>query len=160
MNAGLHERARMLIALSGPEGLSAEDQGWLAAHMESCTLCREFAENSRETIRALRTVSVTADSNLVSATQKRVRQRALELQRQQERLWVIWVCSVAVTLGTLFTTALLWGGFVWLGQQTRLVDPIWQIGFMALGMMPAIVAGIVLLARGTYMADHNGSLHG
>jgi len=27
---------------------------------------------------------------------------------------------------------------------------------VALGLMPAIVAGILLLARGTYLADHNG----
>lgn len=155
MNQDLHERARMLIALSGPDGLAADEQAWLAAHLDSCASCREFAENSRETIRMLRLISVTADSDLVSATRQRVRRRTLELQRQQERLWVIWVCCIAVTLGTVFTTALLWGGFAWLGQQARFSDPVWQIGLITLGLMPAVVVGIVLLARGTYMADHN-----
>ena len=28
MNSDLHERARMLVALSGPEGLAAEEQSW------------------------------------------------------------------------------------------------------------------------------------
>jgi hypothetical protein len=88
----------------------------------------------------------------------RVRSRALELQRRQERLWVICVCCVAVTLVTAFTTAVLWRGFAWMGQQARLPSPVWQIGLMALDLMPAIVAGILLLARGTYLADHNGSL--
>jgi len=150
----------MLIALSGRDGVSAEEQAWLAAHLDSCASCRDFADNSAETIRTLRAVSVTAGSSLVAATQRRVRQRALEMQRQQERLWVIWVCCIAVTIGAAFTTALLWGGLTWLGQQARLRDPVWQIGLISLGLMPAIVTGIVLLARGTYMADHNGSWHG
>src|SRR2546427_7111255 len=71
----------------------------------------------------------------------RVRLRALELQRQQERLWVICVCCVAVTLGTAFTTAVLWRGLAWMGQQAQLPGPVWQIGLVALGLMPAIVAG-------------------
>jgi len=148
----------MLIALSGPEGISAAEQVWLAAHLDACASCRQFAENLRETVRALRAISVPAGGSLVSATQRLVRQRALELQRQQERLWVTWVCCAAVTLGTAFTTAVLWRGFAWMGQQARLPGPVWQIGLVALGLMPAIVAGIVLLARGTYLADHNGSL--
>ena len=160
MKTDLHERARMLVALSGSDGLSPEEQGWLSSHLESCGSCRDFAESSRETIRAIRSVAVTASGSLVSATQKRVRQRAMELQRQQERLWVVWVCCIAVTLGTGFTTALLWGGLAWLGEQARLSNPLWQLGVMTLGLMPAIVAGLVLLARGTYMADHNGSFHG
>ena len=108
-------------------------------------------------VRTLRSLPLAADSRLVRATQMRVRQRALELQRQQERLWVICVCCVAVTLGTAFTTAVLWRGLAWMGQQARLPGPVWQIGLVALGLMPAIVAGILLLARGTYLADHNGS---
>ena len=160
MKTDLHERARRLIALSGRDGVSPEEQGWLAAHLESCASCREFGDNSRETIRALRALSVTAGSDLVTATQRRVRQRALQLQRQRERFWVIWVCCIAVTLGTLFTTALFWGGLTWLGQEARLRDPVWQIGLISFGLIPAIVTGIVLLARGTYMADHNASFHG
>jgi hypothetical protein len=45
-----------------------------------------------------------------------------------------------------------------MGQQAQLPGPVWQIGLLALGLMPAIVAGILLLARGTYLADRNGSL--
>jgi predicted anti-sigma-YlaC factor YlaD len=51
-----HERARQLIALSGPEALSAADRredqpsnAWLAAHLEACASCRAFAENAAET---------------------------------------------------------------------------------------------------------------
>ena len=59
-NNDAHERARKLIALAGPEALSAADQlslpaqssnAWLAAHLETCASCRAFAENAAEMIR-------------------------------------------------------------------------------------------------------------
>jgi predicted anti-sigma-YlaC factor YlaD len=147
-----------LIALG--EALSDAQQAWLRGHFDECEACRHYAEAANAVVRTLRSLPVAADSRLVRATQMRVRQRALELQRQQERLWVICVCCIAVTLGTAFTTAVLWRGLAWMGQQARLSAAVWQIGLVALGLMPAIVAGILLLARGTYLADHKGSFQG
>ena len=155
MTRNAHDEARELIALG--EGFSDAQQAWLRSHLDQCEACRHYAEAANRAVRTLRSLPLAADSRLVRATQMRVRQRALELQRQQERLWVICVCCVAVTLGTAITTAVLWRGFAWMGQQARLPGPVWQIGLAALGLMPAIVAGILLLARGTYLADHNGS---
>jgi predicted anti-sigma-YlaC factor YlaD len=156
MTRNTHDEAQQLIALG--EGLSDAQQAWLRDHLDECEACRHYAEAVNGVVRTLHSVPFAADSRLVRATQMRVRARALELQRQQERLWVICVCCVAVTLGTAFTTAVLWRGFAWMGQQARLPGPVWQIGLLALGLMPAIVAGILLLAQGTYLADHNGSL--
>ena len=165
MNADLanndpHERARMLIALSGPEGVSNEQHSWLAAHLESCPECRGFSENARETIHALRATPITAGAHLVSATQMRVRQRALELQRQQERVWVVSVCCAAVTLCAVFTTAVFWFGFGWLGEQMRCSPPLWQASFALFSIMPAVLTAILLLARGTHLADRNGASQG
>jgi anti-sigma factor RsiW len=157
MNADSHERARMLIALSGPEEISSEEHSWLAAHLQSCEECRVFADNSSATIRSLRTIPITAGARLVSATQMRVRQRALELQRRQERIWVISICCAAVTLCTAFTTAVLWSGLAWAGLQARISPPVWQIPFTVFCLMPGLLAGILLLARGTHLADRNGS---
>src|SRR5207248_10759203 len=123
------------------EGLSDAQQAWLRAHLDRCETCRHYAEASNGVVGTLRSLPLAADSRLVRATQMRVCLRALELQRQQERLWVICVCCVAVTLGTAFTTAVLWRGLAWMGQQARLPGPVWQIGLVALGLMPAIVAG-------------------
>lgn len=160
MSSEVHERARRMIALSGPEGFSGAEQAWLGAHLESCAQCREFAERTGETIRALRAIPVTAGGSLVSATRARVRQHARQLQRRQEWLRVVWVCCAAVTLCTAVSTVLLWRGFAWIGQQARLSPPVWEIGFMVLCLMPALVTGILLLARGTYLADHEDSLQG
>ena len=156
MNPDVHERARLLVALSGPEEMSNADRSWLAGHMEVCASCREFAETTSETIRSLRASPITADGNLVAATRARVRQRAQELNRRQERLWVISICCAAVTIYTALSSAVLWWGLAWLGQQVRIASPVWEGGFIALSFMPAVLAGILLLARGTHLAEHNG----
>jgi hypothetical protein len=158
MTRNLHDEARELIALG--EGLSDAQQVWLRAHIDECEACGDYAEAANGVVRSLRSLPLAADSSLVRATQMRVRSRALELQRQHERLWVICVCCFAVTLSTAFTTAALWRGFAWMGQQARLSGPVWEMGLVALGLMPAIVAAILLLARGTYLADYDGSLRG
>jgi predicted anti-sigma-YlaC factor YlaD len=154
MTRSTHERAQELIALGEP--LLDAQQTWLRDHLQECADCGDYAEAAGRVVRALRSQPLAADSALVRATQMRVRQRVLELRRQQERLWVVCVCCAAVTLSTAFTTAVLWDGFAWMGQQARLSPPVWRIGLAALGWMPAIVTAILLLARGTYLADHDG----
>jgi predicted anti-sigma-YlaC factor YlaD len=162
MTQSTHEQAQELIALAGAndKDLSSGQQTWLRAHLEACAPCRNYAEAAGRVVRALRSQPMAADFALVRTTQMRVRSRALELRRQHERRWVICVCCVAVTLVTASTTAVLWRGFAWLGQQERLPGPVWQVGLLALGLMPAIVAAILMLARGTYWAHHNGSMQG
>jgi hypothetical protein len=71
---------------------------------------------------------------------------------------MIWVCCIAVTLGTVLPTAILWRGFAWIGQHAQLSVPLWQLGAVAFSLVPALVAGVALLPSGTYLADHNGSL--
>lgn len=159
-NEDVHERARTLIALSGPEALSPADQTWLSSHVETCDSCRAFADNARETIYALRAIPIAADRSLVSTTQMRVRRRALELQRQRERMWLVAVSCIAVTLCALLTSVVLWRGFAWLGERTQLDSSIWQVGFLVFCVSPALVVGVILLARDTHLSDHTGSYQG
>ena len=162
MSSGLHERARQMIALSGSESASTpelahDDRVWLRSHLESCPPCREFAESAGRTIQALRNIPLTVSGGLVSTTQMRVHQRAQEMRRQRERLWMVCVCCAAVTTSTAVTTAMLWHGFEWIGRQTQLSAPVWEGSFVVFYLMPAVLVGILLLAQGTYLADHNGS---
>lgn len=156
MSSDPHERARQLIALS--EEVSAAERTWLAAHLESCAVCGEFAESAGETIRSLRAIPITVSGSLLAKTRIRVRQRALELQHRRERLRAIWVCAAAVTFCTAFNTALLWRGFSWLSQRLSYSTPLFGLVFVALCLAPAIGTGIILLARGSHMADQNGSI--
>jgi len=157
MNTDPHERARLLIALSGTENVSNPERLGLAAHLKSCPSCRGFAESTGETLRSLRGIPITAGARLVSTTQMRVRERALELQLQQERFGVICACSAAVTLSSAVTAAVLWRALAWMGQLARLPAPVWEGGFVVIYLTPAVLVGILLLARGTFLADHNGS---
>jgi len=167
VNKDAHERARKLIALAGSEELSADrisDQpssnAWLAAHLETCASCRAFGENVGEAIRGLRAIPIAAERSLVSTTQMRVRRRALELQRQRERLLLVSVSCTAVALCALLSTVALWRGFEWLGERAQLASSVWQVGFLVFCMMPALVVGILLLAKGKHLADHTGSYTG
>jgi predicted anti-sigma-YlaC factor YlaD len=171
-NNDAHERARKLIALAGPEGLSVTDQlsdqrssnAWLAAHLETCAPCRAFAENAAETIHRLRAIPIAAERSLVSTTQARVRRRALELQRQREHRWLVSVSCAAVTLCALLSTFALWRGFEWLGDRAQVASSVWQVAFLVFCVMPALVTAILLLAKDREqdgrLADHAGSYHG
>jgi len=159
-NNNAHERARNLIALAGPEAFSGADQAWLAAHLETCASCRTFAENARETIHGLRAIPIAAERSLVSTTQIKVRRRAMELQRQRERLWLVSVSCTAVTLCALISAVALWRGFEWLGARAQLASSIWQVGFLVFCVTPALVAGVLLLARDTHWPGHTGSYEG
>jgi hypothetical protein len=44
-----------------------------------------------------------------------------------------------------------------MGQQARFPAPVWEGGFVLIYLTPAVLAGILLLARGTFLADHNRS---
>jgi len=147
VNADVHERARMLIA-------TREENSWLASHLESCASCREFAANAGEAIRALRTIPIAAGWDLVSTTQMRVRQRARDLQLRQDRLWAVWLSCAAVTLIAGLTMAALWSGLAWIGERISLAAPVWQMCFVVLSLMPTVFTGILLLARGTHLADN------
>jgi predicted anti-sigma-YlaC factor YlaD len=154
MSADLHERARRLIALAGPE------ETWLTAHLESCAACRGFVEDSAEAIHAIRATSVMAERSLVAATRLRVRQRARELQREQERLLATWVCCVAVTLCTVVSTAALWWGCAWIGQQARISAAVWETCLLSFCLTPALLVAVLLLARGTHWVDGNDGFSG
>jgi predicted anti-sigma-YlaC factor YlaD len=171
-NNDAHERARRLIALAGPETLSvagrlsdnlsdqASSNAWLAAHLETCASCRAFAENAAETIHGLRAIPIAAERSLVSTTQRMVRRRALELQRQRERMWLVAVSCTAVTICALLSTVALWLGFEWLGARAQLASSVWQVGFLVFCVMPALVVAIMLLAKDKHLADHTGSYQG
>jgi uncharacterized membrane protein len=108
----------------------------------------------------LRAIPIAAERNLVSTTQMRVRRRALELQRHRERMWLVLVSCTAVTLFALLSAVALWRGFEWLGARTQLASSVWQVAFLVFCVLPALVAGIILLAKDKHLADQLGSYRG
>lgn len=160
MTSDVHQRARSLIALGGPQALGADEQRWLDHHLQECESCSAYASNAREMIHALRSLPVAASSSLVSATQFRVRLRAQELRQRRERLWLVWMSCVLVTFSAGFTTIFAWRGWEWIGRQLQVSSLAWQVFFVLLWIAPVLVASLLLMAHGTHLADQSGASQG
>jgi anti-sigma factor RsiW len=160
MTDNVHERAQALIALADAQKVSAPDRTWLDRHLGECSACRAYASDTRDVIHALRSWPVAASSSLVAATQLRVRLRALELQRRHERLWLVTISCGLVTLSAGLTTLLAWRGWEWLGQQLQISSLAWQAFFVLVWIAPALIAGVMLLAKGTHLGEHTGAWQG
>jgi len=158
MKRDIHDQAREFIACTGTEELTDERSSWLRGHLEACAPCREYAAATSQVVRALRSVPFAADSNLVRSTQLRVRERALQLQQQRERMRLVWMSCTLLALSGAVTTPFLWQGFQWLGEITQVSDPVWQVGFAMFWIAPALAASVVLVARGIHLGSRNGTL--
>jgi predicted anti-sigma-YlaC factor YlaD len=156
MTQSEHDRARALIALAGARdrdsAVASEEQTWLLAHLQECAACREYEEAAGRAVRALRSQPLAADSALVRATQMRVRARALELGRQRERFWLVCLSCSFVGISAAITTPLFWRAFEWMGAWAGVSSWVWQAGFAFFWIAPSLVAGALLLGRGTHLS--------
>ncbi len=152
MTRDTHDEARELIALG--EGLSDAQQSWLRAHLDECEACRQYAEAANEVVRTLRSLPLAADSRLVRATQMRVRFHASRLRETRERIWLVGMACLGVGLSATLTVPLLWGLFAWMGEWAGVSSWVWQAGFMFLFIAPALVVGLMLLARGIHLTNN------
>ncbi len=152
MTRDTHDKARELIALG--EGLSDAQQSWLRAHLDECEACRQYAEAANEVVRTLRSLPLAADSRLVRATQMRVRFHASRLRETRERIWLVGMACLGVGLSATLTVPLLWGLFAWMGEWAGVSSWVWQAGFMFLFIAPALVVGLMLLARGIHLTNN------
>jgi len=154
MTRDTHDEARELIALAGASDLSGAQQSWLHAHLEECPACRDYAEAKGRVVAALRSMPLAADSALVRATQTRVRSRALQLQQQRERIWLVCLACLFVGFSAAIATPLSWRAFEWVGAWAGVSIWVWQAGFAILWIAPALVVSALLLARGTHLASN------
>ena len=151
MTRDTHEEARQLIALG--DSLGDAQQIRLQAHLHECSACREYAQAVARTVRSLRSVPVAADARLVRATQMRVRFHAARLREARERMWLVGLACLGVGLSATLTLPLLWRLFAWMGEQAGVSTLVWQAGFMAFIVAPALVVSVLLLARGTHFKN-------
>jgi len=152
MTRDTHDDARELIALG--EGLSDAQQLWLRVHLDECEACRQYAEAANEVVRTLRSLPLAADSRLVRATQMRVRFHASRLRETRERIWLVGMACLGVGLSATLTVPLLWGLFAWMGEWAGVSSWVWQAGFMFFFIAPALVVGLMLLARGIHLTNN------
>ena len=148
-----HDQARELIAQG--DILSQPQQVWLRSHLEQCEACRNYSEAARALVGALRSLPLAADARLVRATQMRVRFHAARLRETRQRMWLVSLACLGVGLSATLSLPFLWRAFAWLGQRAGVSTLVWQAGFAFFFLAPALVVGILLLARGTHMSSHD-----
>lgn len=153
MNRNEHEKAREMIALSGGQTPSGDQQSWLRDHLRECASCTDFADAVGRTVSALRSEPQAADFALVETTRKRVRLRAVELRQRQERIWLCCLACVFVGLSTAITTPLFWAVCEWIGQRAGVANWVWQSGFGFFWIVPALVVSALLMAHGTHSTN-------
>jgi predicted anti-sigma-YlaC factor YlaD len=149
-----HDEARELIVLGNDA--SAAQHVWLRAHLAECESCRRYNAAASEVVRSVRSLPIAADARLVRATQMRVRFHASRLRQTRERFWLVGAACLGVGLSATLTVPIMWRLFAWLGESAGVSSLVWQAGFALFCIAPALVAGVALLARGTYLADHDG----
>jgi anti-sigma factor RsiW len=140
-----HDRAFELSCMLSGETLSEAERGWLEQHLASCTECRENAETSRAAIAALKSVSVTAGSELVQNTQRRVRALCLRNAARQRRMRPIWISSAFASLWMACAAPYLWQSFDWTGHWLHIPDLLWQMGFLVTWFTPALTGAAVAM---------------
>lgn len=119
--------------------------------------CRDYAAATAEIVRALRGISVAADPRLVLNTQAHVRARAFALRQRQQWLTLVALGCPFVGLSAAITTLLAWRVFDWIGTFAGLPRLLWQVGFAFYWVVPALPVSVLLLLRGTHVADSGHS---
>jgi predicted anti-sigma-YlaC factor YlaD len=151
-----HDEVRRLIATSASD-LSKTQQALLQAHLQDCGPCRDYAAATAEIVRALRGVPLAADPRLVRNTQACVRARAVALRQRQQWLSLVALACPLVGLSAAITTPLVWRAFQWMGTYAGLSRTLWQVGFTFYWVAPSLLVSVLLLFRGTHLADNGNS---
>ena len=156
MKAELHVRAHQFIAKERVEGLSQAEREWLGAHLRECARCAEFARQTEQALRSLRTAAIPFPSGLASRTQFRVRLRAQELREHEPHRRALWLaCAVSWAFG-IASAPYVWRLFEWFGQLTRMPKLVWELGFGLWWTIPVLFAAVVLLMENARHSDEAG----
>ena len=156
MTQSSHDEVRRLIATSATD-LSEAQQALLQAHLQDCGPCRDYAAATAEIVRGLRGIPVAADPRLVRNTQACVRARAVALRQRQQWLSLVALACPLVGLSAAITTPLVWRAFQWMGTYAGLSRTLWQVGFTFYWVAPSLLVSVLLLFRGTHLADNGNS---
>jgi len=147
MGDNSHERAERLIAQARVETISPEERVWLDRHAEECARCAGLSDATERALRSLRSVTLQVDPELVKRTQLMVRFRAHQLERERTGMLPVWVCCALSWILGIVTAPSVWRVFEWLGRHAGVPNLVWQAGFVAWWLLPAIVAAAVLALR-------------
>jgi hypothetical protein len=141
----LHERARQLIDRGLIEGLGPEERRWLLDHLAVCEACASRSASTEATLRVLKSISVSIPPGLAASTSLSVREKAAELKHRRARnLALIAGCAASWAAGVA-SAPLVWRLCEWVGTKLSLPRIVWELGFVSWWLVPAALAGLVML---------------
>jgi hypothetical protein len=147
IHANIHERALQLISQERIEGISASENTWLAAHLQECDSCADFARKTSVALRSLQTIPIALPVGLAERTQFRVSLRAQQLRQREPRRRALWIALGISWAGGVASAPYVWRLFAWLGEQTGAPKLVWEMGFGLWWAVPALIAAVVLLSE-------------
>ena len=150
MNNDTHEPALELMRRQRIEGISVEEETWLAAHLAECEACSAVQAQTARALAAFRGMNIELPKNLAARTQLRVRMRAEEMPAHNPGRLLLWAIAGVSWLLGLASAPLVWRGFEWLGDELGLPRIVWQMGVALWWLVPGVVAtGAILLQKWT-----------
>ena len=144
-----HERAFELLCMAFADSIRENQRQWLENHLAACDACRTKCEQTQAAISQLKSVSISAGSDLVQNTQRRVRALCVRTQTRQRRMRPIWVASGFASVWMACTTPYLWQSFDVTGHWLHIPDLLWQMGFLVTWFTPAMTGAAVALWLGS-----------
>jgi hypothetical protein len=132
------------------QGISPDEQRWLADHVSQCADCSRYAELSQRTLRALDSFAFDLDPVAALRVQRAIHNRADWMASHgQVFSYGIWVAIFLTIIGS----AAMWEFTAWLASRWNLAAPMWQIGFAILWLLPSVLLDLLLLLRGKLIGD-------
>jgi len=148
VNENIHTRAVQLIAKQRVEGISAEEQTTLAAHLAECESCSALQTQTTQALAAFRSINIELPKNLAARAQMRVRLRADELPAHNPGRLLLWAIAGVSWLLGLASAPIVWRGFEWAGTELGLPKLVWQLAVALWWLVPGVVAtGTILLQK-------------
>lgn len=140
-----HERAFELACMTFAGSITENEQVWLENHLATCAECRMQHQSTLAAIYELKALSVSAGSDLVHSTQRRMRVLCLQTEERQRRMRPVWISAVFASVWMFFFTPYLWQSFDLTGHWLHIPDLLWQMGFLVAWFTPAMTGAAVAL---------------
>jgi hypothetical protein len=143
----VHERARQLLAQERIEGITEAERAWVAEHVAECGACADFSQQTADALRNLRSMPLALPAGLAERTQFRVGLRAQQLREREPRQRALWIAGGISWAAGVASAPYVWRMFAWLGEHAGVPKLVWEAGFAMWWVVPALVAGVVLLVE-------------
>ena len=149
-----HERAFELSCMMLAQSIGDNERRWLDLHLAECAECDARVQQTKAAIAALKSVSISATSDMVQSTRRRVHALRLQEETRRRRMRPIWISSAFASLWMACSTPYLWQSFDLTGHWLHIPDLLWQMAFLVAWFTPALTGAAVALWLGPSLSNN------